>query len=53
MRKFKSIGSLVLTLALIISGCEPKDNSDYSLGAKPTAADLDFTATPQEHREYH
>src|SRR5512133_2991845 len=47
MKKFKSIGSLVLSLALIISACEPQDKSDYSLGAKPTAEDLDFTITPQ------
>jgi hypothetical protein len=47
MKKFKSIGYLALTLALIVSGCEPKDTSEYSLGPKPTAADLDFTATPQ------
>jgi hypothetical protein len=47
MKKFKSIGSLVLSLALIISACEPQDKSDYSLGAQPTAEDLDFTITPQ------
>lgn len=47
MKKYKCLAaSLTLTMALLISACEPKDNSEYSLGKQPTAGDLNFTITP-------
>lgn len=49
MKNILSAISLFLLLALVATGCDPKDTRDESLGPIPTAEQLDFTITPTDN----
>ena len=46
MKNILKTGIAALMMLLVLLGCDPKDDSDYSLGEMPVPEQLDFTATP-------
>ena len=46
MKNNIKLGVFAFLSILLMIACEPQDSSDYSLGAKPTADQLDFDVTP-------
>jgi len=46
MKNILKTGIATLMMLLVLLGCDPKEDSDYSLGEMPVPEQLDFTATP-------
>jgi hypothetical protein len=46
MKNIIRLGALALITIFAITACDPQERSEYSLGPKPTADQLSFTATP-------
>jgi len=46
MKNIMKIGVMTLISIFVLFACSPQENSDFALGAMPTADQLDFSTTP-------